>query len=137
MTEHKKELATATGAPIGYNFIIGCDLGSGRSIQITGVLPSGVTKLDLDSEFDKIISAFDRQLAKASIDAIAKSIEEDDLRIEGLVAESAKIDSKYKGKPIPTAEIAGRENNEAQIRLMVGRRDMNKKLLEKVKKEAE
>jgi len=42
MGDVPKKLETETGQPVGYNFAVGFDLGSGRTIQMTGVFPIGV-----------------------------------------------------------------------------------------------
>lgn len=135
-TEGKK-LTTTDGSEIGYNYAFSSDLGSGRIIQVTGVFKTGVTKKEMDVEFDKIRAALDRQLAKSALYGIEDELQKIESTIKSLTESLGEAEERFKGKNIPTNEQAAHNNIKVSLRDLAQKQGNVTKFLEKTRKEAE
>lgn len=95
---------------VGYvvNFVT--DLGNGRQISITGNLPKGATKEDINVEFDKLRAPMDRQQAKSASRGAGEEIDQLILRRNSAVDDLVRIDNKSEEKGgLSSAERSQRE----------------------------
>lgn len=136
MAEGKK-LTTTDGTEVGYNFAFSYDLGSGRQIQVTGVLPVGATKSVIDTEFDKLRVSLDRQQAKTAIYGIEAELGKIEDTLNSLTESLSDAEERFKGKTLPTNEAASHNNIKVSIRDLTMKRNKVAELLERTRKEAE
>lgn len=137
MGNEPKKLETENGEKVGYNFAFSYDLGSGRQIQVTGVLPAGADNATINKEFDKLRDSLDRQQAKTAIYGIEGELEKINQTLQSLTESLADADARFEGKKIPTNEEAAHNNIKVSIRDLRAKRDNVQKLLDRTRKEAE
>lgn len=122
---------------VGYvvNFV--ADLGNGRQVSVTGNLPKGATKEDMNKEFDKTMGAIDRQQAKSASRGVSDELDQTSLRLKSAVDDLARIDEKNKDKHLATNERQQREAAVAHIdklgRDLDYKRGVHKRLLDESK----
>lgn len=130
MTEVKKE-------EIGYAWNLVADLGNGRQLSISGNFPKGATSESVNTEFDKMVGAFNRQQAKSAAIAVEQEVDRLVLQREEAVKDLAMIDEKHSKKGGPnTNERAQREAAVVHIAKMGDDIEYRKKVLSKLKDEA-
>ena len=135
--DEPKRLETENRERVGYNFAMSYDLGSGRQIQLTGVLPVGVKLEAINAEFDKLRVALDRQQAKTAVYGIEAELENIEGTLAGLVEDLSNAEERFKGKAIPSNEQAAHNNIKVSLRNLTAKRDKVQKLLDRTKQEAE
>ena len=137
MANDPKRLETKSGDAVGYNFAFSYDLGSGRSVQVTGVLPVGATNEAINAEWDKLRTSLDRQQAKTAIYGIEAELEKIDGTLTSLMESLAEAEERFAGKKLPSNEEAAHNNIKVSIRDLSGKRARVAELLERTRKEAE
>lgn len=129
---------TNVGEKPGYIFELTADLGCGRNYSIRGNFPVNTTLELMNTEMDKLVRVCDRQLSKAIIPNIEEKLRKEEnalLTFENNLKTLKKQAEGHKSIPavaqgnIDNASI--NVNNQAQIVAE------QKKLLERVKKDAE
>lgn len=137
MDDEQKKLVTSTGEPIGYNYQFQADLGSGKGISITGVLPVNANNDVINGEFDKIRASLDRQVAKSAVPAIAHELDGIDRQIKGLTEDLELAEKRFAGKKIPDNEAAAHHNIKTTLRNLADKRKSVNEMLLRTQKEAE
>lgn len=130
MTEVKKD-------EIGYAWNLVADLGNGRQLSISGNFAKGATPESINSEFDKMVGAFNRQQAKSAAIGVEQEVDRLVLQRDGAVKDLTMIDDKHDKKGGPNnAERSQREAAVVHISKMNDDIEYRKKVLAKLQSEA-
>ena len=118
---------------VGYMFRIGCDLGNGKVIDVTGNFPTGASVKEMADELDKVEMAVDRARAKVLL-----SQEEHKLTVashhESIVFNDlAKFEESIRGKKASSQDKV--QQNNLTVNLQKYRNDIEnaKKSIESLK----
>lgn len=128
MTDHAKP---------GYLYQFSTDLGGGQSIAVSGNLATGVTKEQINAEFDLVRAALERQRAKSAIDGVKQMIERGKATLARLQADITAIDTKYVNRLPNAGEKAQRENAVASAKDLEKQLQKQEEELIELKKEAQ
>lgn len=107
--------APADQAKPGYAFNIIADVGSGIQVQITGSLPVGATREQIDAELQKFRKPLEKQRTLSVIPGIKEGIATAERTIAGYEAQLAKLDDARGVKPVPSNERGARDQMLANI----------------------
>lgn len=124
---------TQTADRPGYAFNLIAELGNGRQFNVTGSLPTGVTKEAVDAELDKFCASIDRIQSKAAIPALEQEIT---IMEDQLKAQQRNLDSvaaNYKGKNLPVQETREKEQATNAVQALTDKIKLKRKVLEETK----
>ena len=88
----------AEAEEVGYVVSASTDLGSGNSLAVTGNLPKGCSLEQMNAEFDKLRSAFNRQQAKSAVIGLGQDIERLAGQKKQVIDTITRLDSKSDAK---------------------------------------
>ena len=94
----------------GYLYQFTTDLGSGQTICVNGNMPVGITKDEINKEFDLIRGAMERQRAKSAIDGAKARIERGESTLARIKADVDALDSKIGKRQMTAQENTQRGN---------------------------
>jgi Na+/phosphate symporter len=125
-----------TDSKPGYLYQFTTDLGSGQTICVNGNMPVGITKEEINKEFDLIRGAMERQRAKSAVDGAKQRIERGESTLARLTTDIALMDARIGKRNITGQENEKRQNALASAEDLKKQIDKEKGDLEQLIKEA-
>lgn len=83
---------------VGYVVNLAADIGNGQQFSISCNLPKGVGLPEMNTEFDKLRNAFNRQQAKSVVIAMQQELAQLRLRRGDAIEDLARVDAKHESK---------------------------------------
>lgn len=127
----------AIAEEVGYVVQGTTDLGSGNGLSVTGNLPKGATLEMMNSEFDKLRAAFNRQQAKSAVVGLGQEIDRLAAQKKQVIDTLARIDNKAENKGgASAAERSQRDAALQNLESLSTNLDSKQQLLKKLELEA-
>lgn len=122
----------------GYIFELTADLGCGRNYSIRGNFGVGETLESMNKEMDKLVRVCDRQLSKAIIPNIEEKLRKEEHALQTFENNLKTLKKQAEGhKSIPAVAQGNIDNAQTNVSNQTQIVAEQKKLLERVKKDAE